>query len=461
MLKFTISAACSSPTRLLLTKSRDRRVDSVRKEAVHRRAIHLAQIPRTEELMKHLGMVRIPRIVRAYALLVVAAAILAGAAARLDAQPDSAGLPSVTPLPVNSAIYSFGDIGTDDGTVPKGSLTYDGVTLFGRTTTTVLNGGGVLFAINPDGTGYSILHRFAGAPDDGANPRHDAMTLINGVLYGTALQGGAHNGGVVFSIATDGTGYNILHDFRRRSGVKSHSCFVEYNGILYDMTANGGRHGGGVMFQIAPDGTGYQHNYNFNGASGSQPHGALALADGVFYGMTRKGGKHNLGVIFSIDPDGKHYRRLHDFKGGKHDGATTDHGYVTISGATMYGMTTMGGSANDGVVFSMGLDGTNFTILHTFGKKKHDGRNPYGSLMLNGTDLYGTTANGGAFGKGTVFHITTDGATYEVLHSFSGMPDGKKPIDNVILINGMLYGMTTKGGANNLGTIFAVPVAGD
>ncbi len=408
--------------------------------------------------MKQLRSIIFPRITRVLVLIAVAAAITVGAAARSNAQSALSSLPLA---PVNSAIYSFGDLGSNDGTVPKGSLTFDGATLFGRTTTTVLKDDGVIFSIDPSGTGYAILHRFAGAPDDGANPRHDAMTLINGVLYGTALQGGAHNDGVIFSIATDGAGYNILHDFHRSSGDQSHSCFVEFNSMLYGMTAKGGAHGGGVMFQIARDGTGYHRNYSFRETRGSQPHGALALSGNVLYGMTRKGGRHDRGVIFSINPDGSNYNRLHDFRGGKHDGATTDHGYVIISGPTMYGMTTKGGSANDGVVFSMNLDGSNFTILHTFGEKTRDGRNPYGSLMLNGSDLYGTTANGGNFGKGTVFHLTTDGATYAVLHSFAGKPDGAKPIDNVILINDMLYGMTTKGGANKLGTIFAVPITGD
>jgi uncharacterized repeat protein (TIGR03803 family) len=147
--------------------------------------------------------------------LVAATVITISAPARSHAQTGSSLEPLVS---VNSAIYSFGDTGSNDGAVPKGSLTFDGTTLFGRTTTTVLKGGGVIFSINPNGTAYEILHRFAGAPDDGANPRHDAMTLSDGVLYGTALQGGTHNGGVIFSIATDGTGYNILHDFRLRSG---------------------------------------------------------------------------------------------------------------------------------------------------------------------------------------------------------------------------------------------------
>ena len=34
--------------------------------------------------------------------------------------------------------------------------------------------------------------------------------------------------------------------------------------------------------------------------------------------------------------------------------------------------------------------------------------------------------------------------------------DGSKPIDNVILVNGWLYGMTTEGGANGQGTVFKV-----
>jgi uncharacterized repeat protein (TIGR03803 family) len=411
-----------------------------------------------KELINRFLPNRLANVTRALAVLCAAVVLCVGMAASAKAQPAAAGLPLGA---VDSTIYSFGDIGNNDGAVPKGSLTFDGTTLFGRTTTTAMKNSGVIFSIDPNGTGYAILHRFAGGPGDGSNPRHDAMTLIDNVLYGTALRRGKHGGGVIFSIGTDGTGYAILHNFRHRTGSHSHSCFVEFNNLLYDMTADGGAHGDGAMFQIAPDGSGFHHSYSFKDKSGGNPHGALALAGNVFYGMTRSGGKHGLGVIFSIDPDGGHYTRLHEFKGHKHDGATTDHGYVVITGGTMYGMTTKGGAANDGVVFSVDLDGSNFTLLHTFGVTAHDGKNPYGSLMIEGTDLYGTTANGGAFGKGTVFHVTTSGATYGVLHSFAGKPDGAKPIDNVILINGMLYGMTTKGGANKLGTVFAVPVGGD
>ena len=36
--------------------------------------------------------------------------------------------------------------------------------------------------------------------------------------------------------------------------------------------------------------------------------------------------------------------------------------------------------------------------------------------------------------------------------------EGIKPIDNVILLNGALYGMTTEGGTYGQGTIFKVPL---
>ncbi len=165
------------------------------------------------------------------------------------------------------------------------------------------------------------------------------------------------------------------------------------------------------------------------------------------------------GVIFSVDPDGTNYTVLHIFSGGADDGATTDHGYLVLDADNvLYGMTTFGGSSNRGVVFSIHTDGSAFTLLHTFVGRTADGANPYGSLLINGTDLYGTTASGGTSNKGTVFHISTDGNNFSILHSFAGNPDGEKPIDNVIMLNNTLYGMTVFGGSYHEGAIAAIPL---
>jgi uncharacterized repeat protein (TIGR03803 family) len=371
-----------------------------------------------------------------------------------------------------NTIYSFGTTQPVDGGVPKGSLTYVNGLLFGRTTTTLTTptpGGppsgsyGVIFHFDPNNvvSSYSIDHVFTGHPDDGDNPRHDAMTPFNGLLYGTTLEGGTNDTGIIFSIGQDGTGYQVLFSLAKPSGDESHSCFVVANDILYGMTASGGDNGEGVVFAFDPFMSNFQTVFSFACASstGKEPHGRLTLDPNgtTLYGMTRKGGDHDFGVVFSIDTNGTNYTELHDFAGGSSDGATSDHGYVVQSGHHLYGMTTNGGHHNDGVIFKLNIDDQSFQLLHKFGETHHDGKNPYGSLLLVCDQLYGMTANGGDNDMGTVFVIRTDGHGYQRLYSFGGQAgDGSKPIDNVILVNGWLYGMTTEGGAYGQGAIFKV-----
>ena len=376
----------------------------------------------------------------------------------------------------NSTIYSFGTKQPLDGAVPKGSLTYVNGLMFGRTTTVTpgctetrdlgraLSGDGVIFHFDPTNVTatYTIDHVFTGNPD-GENPRHDAMTLFNGQLFGTTLQGGTNGTGIIFSIAQNGSSYAILTSLHKSTGDESHSCFVVVNNmgnnLLYGMTESGGDNDGGVIFSFDPSTLNYQKVYSFDKSTGDEPHGRLTLDPNgtTLYGMTRKGGSSKYGVVFSFDISTSNYQVLHDFMGGPTDGATTDHGYVVQSGNCLYGMTTYGGPSNNGVIFKLTTNGQTFPPLHLFGATRNDGKEPYGSLLLVGNQLYGTTAKGGDYNLGTVFVINTDGSGYARLHSFgSTKHDGVKPIDNVIMVNGALYGMTTEGGDSDQGTIFMV-----
>jgi uncharacterized repeat protein (TIGR03803 family) len=58
---------------------------------------------------------------------------------------------------------------------------------------------GSLFGVNMDGSDYTVAHSFAGGPLDGSGP-FGSLTELNGVLYGTTVQGGSANDGVIFSI---------------------------------------------------------------------------------------------------------------------------------------------------------------------------------------------------------------------------------------------------------------------
>ena len=396
--------------------------------------------------------------------------------------------PSAAPTGTESVLYSFGVGPTagkckiDDGADPKGSLTYVPATglLFGRTSTTTSegNGDGTIFQIMPNGTGYVVDHSFTGAKTDGNDPRHNAMTLVGTVLYGTTLTGGKHDNGTIFSINEDGSGYSTppLFDFDKTAsnndGDQPHSCFTAVGSVLFGMTSQGGKNGGstgdGTIFSFDTSSATYTRLHSFDGLHGADPHDQLILDPNgtTFYGMTRAGGKADVGVIFSFDTAKKKFKVLHNFRCpgnstptciDKSDGATPDHGTLVQNNSTLFGLTTYGGKFGNGTLFSIHTDGTHFKILQHFGKPNtNDGINPYGSLLLDGTTLYGTTRIGGSKGNGTVFEIDTSGSSYARIYDFQNGSDAKNPIDNLILLNNTLYGMAEAGGSCGDGAIFAI-----
>jgi uncharacterized repeat protein (TIGR03803 family) len=91
-----------------------------------------------------------------------------------------------------------------------------------------------------------------------------------------------------------------------------------------------------------------------------------------------------------------------------------------------------------------------------------DGNYLYASL-IQATDgnLYGIMETDGANGYGTIFKITLSG-TLTTLYSFcsqSGCTDGEYPAAGLVQdTNGNLYGTTADGGANGYGTVFSLSV---
>src|SRR5580692_12811627 len=78
-----------------------------------------------------------------------------------------------------------------------------------------------------------------------------------------------------------------------------------------------------------------------------------------------------------------------------------------------------------------------------------DGGDPTSTLVFDSAgNAYGTTAQGGAFGFGTVFKLTPKSGKWveTVLYSFLGGSDGKNPYGGVAFdSDGTLYGTTAAG----------------
>jgi uncharacterized repeat protein (TIGR03803 family) len=342
--------------------------------------------------------------------------------------------------------------GTTKGAAPQGSLYQDGGFFYGTTADGGTNNRGTVFKIQPDGTGYVKLLDFNGT-GNGSNPDGD-LTYDGSFLYGMTRLGGTSNMGTVFKIKLDGTGFVKLLDFNGTGNGQQPQGSLIYDGVfLYGLTATGGANNGGTIFKIKTDGTGYALLLDFSSTTGINPSGTLFSDSFFLYGLTARGGTNNNGTIFKIKSDGTGFLKLLDFAGATNGRAPL--GSLITDGLFLYGMTQQGGTSDAGTIFKIKPDGSSFSKLFDFNGTTN-GNIPQGSLTLNGdgTGFYGMTLEGGSNDFGTIFKIKADGTGYVKLLDFDGI-NGQYPYGDLYNeVDQFLYGMTEFGGANNKGIIF-------
>ena len=266
-----------------------------------------------------------------------------------------------------------------------------------------------------------------------------------------------------------------LHTFTGpASGAYPIAGVTAADGTLYGVAQSGGSAGNGVVFAVGTNGTGFTILHNFSAmtastnSDGATPDGSLILSGGTLYGTTAWGGAGGAGSVFRINADGTGFTNLYSFSATDSTTATNNdganpYGSLILSGSTLYGMADEGGTGADGTVFAIHLDGTGFTNLYNFSAKvgsvNSDGAQPFGGLVLSGGVLYGGTQTGGASGAGTVFAVNTDGTGFTNLHSFTST-DGNAADGSLVLSGGTLYGTTDGGGSARNGTVFALNTDG-
>jgi uncharacterized repeat protein (TIGR03803 family) len=94
-----------------------------------------------------------------------------------------------------------------------------------------------------------------------------------------------------------------------------------------------------------------------------------------------------------------------------------------------------------------------FKIVHTFASGD-DGANPIGGMILAKGMLYGTTSSGGADNMGTLFQFDPVSGDVTTLYAFQGGDDGAEPFAAPIYHKGVLYG-TAEAGGDGYGTVWA------
>lgn len=219
----------------------------------------------------------------------------------------------VYPLPgcSRASLFLAGD-GNLYGTYSSGSLTngvsspggYGGV--FGIT-----YGGAFLWSynMNPFSTNN-------GGKGDGYSPWGGVIQASDGNLYGTNSEGGAYGtpDGVIFTIATNGTGYNVIHNLQSSDGTVPEGGLVQgSDGYLYGLTSAGGvlpltvpwwnNTVAGTIFKVSLTGANFSRLFTFfrNATTGQGPGSypaatPLLHTTGDLYGLTLSGGSSTNGA---------------------------------------------------------------------------------------------------------------------------------------------------------------------
>lgn len=312
--------------------------------------------------------------------------------------------------------------GLSDGAYPLAGLIFSGETLYGTTTQNGDFGNGTVFSINTNGTGFVTLYAFSSG-SDGSEPAGNLL-LQGSVLYGTADLGGDYGKGVVYALNTNGTGFTTLYSFSGATDGSLPFCNLQLSGnkTLIGTTTRGGNADEGTVFAINTDGSGFTNLYSFSARSdlapytnsdGAHPFCGLTLSEGNLYGATAFGGSAGQGTLFKLNTDGTGFTTLYSFTPTS-NGTNSDGGEpgilpgegLTLSGSTLYGTAPVGGSSGNGTAFAINIDGSGFTLLHTFSGGS-DGALPNNGLVLSGGTLYGTAfQTSAAGGNGTIFSIS-------------------------------------------------------
>lgn len=199
----------------------------------------------------------------------------------------------------------------------------------------------------------------------------------------------------------------------------------------------------------------YNTIFEFDGTnSGDSPSQPPIYYNGKFYGTTYAGGAYSSGVIYSVNIDGSNFTVLKDMD-------VNDGTYLTsklyLIGTTLYGVASVGGANNEGTLFKIQIDGSGFAVLHDF-DYTNDGSSPVNGLAYDGTYFYGACFGGGINGLGTAWKALPSGANFTKLVDFDA--NGGNPYGRPYVSSGVIYITLSSGGDNTDGSIYSLNTDG-
>lgn len=361
---------------------------------------------------------------------------------------------------VETLLEFTGKGGAAPGSAPVGPLARRGSFWYGVTRAGGANGLGQVFRLADDGS-YLALGAFSGASGAwlGANPSTGLLRHSTGDLYGATEFGGPSGLGVLFRLDSEGGSYEALHRFAGTEGSKPSGPLAEgAEGAVYGVASTGGSRGYGGAFRIDEQGD-FKALVALSGvggpAPGASPKGGLIRGgSGLFYGAASAGGPGQRGTLFTFSPDSG-YAPLAGFSteiGWAPSGAPA---FNARDGAALVPLAE-GGAEGAGTVVRI-LDTESISLESSLTPLVAS--TPVGALSMLETEAVGIAARAGLSGRGSVYRIGANGVASALTELSTTAGEGfGGPL--LLASDGAWYGVARAGGLGNHGTVFTVSPAG-
>ena len=230
------------------------------------------------------------------------------------------------------------------------------------------------------------------------------------------------------------------------------------NGLYYGTSVNGGPNGKGAIFLFDSATGSITLQDSFIGSNGANPYAALTAAgNGLFYGTTKGGGANGNGAIFEFNSATGSITLKDSFAADYSNGARP-YAALTAAGNGLFYGTTSDGYYGTGAIFEFNSATGLITLKDSFAEDSSNGADPYAALTAAGNGLfYGTTFYGGANDNGAIFEFNSATGLITLKDSFAAdASNGANPYAALTAAgNGLFYGTTLNGGFYNSGVIFS------
>lgn len=351
----------------------------------------------------------------------------------------------------NNLTFEYEFLGGVDGATPVGKLCYaDNGNIYGTTTNGGTYGLGICFKFNPNTSTFQIIHHFSVVT--GSISFHGLTKGDDGNLYGTCYEGGLNGGGVLFKINPLNDNFSVLFDFSSSSGTYAQIGHVA-NNVLFGTCANNGANGLGTIFKYDLNTNTFNLLYNNDFILGKSVGTILRMSNGTLIGTAGSygDGVNPYGVLYRFDLTNNTPTVLHYFD--SINGMDPTINFIEGNDGKIYGTTALGGPSNGinnwgaGVLYSYDLSTNNYSVLYYLDSISNGSNNQSGILQSSNGLLYFATFNNS---KVLSFNLNSNLLTVVDDFSNSYASDASSPLIEISTFTNIV-------GDNKKSRIYAMP----